>query len=191
MEKTIKDIAIIQMGYPFRSRLEFKLDGAVSVIQMKDLGSDNIVHCESVQKVDMEIPKEHHLVQKGDLIFRSRGVTTTVAILNQKPRITIVSAPLLRIRINNNAVLPEYLCWFINQDVSQQYLKMRQEGTHGGMISRQILEGLPVNIPSLEKQRKIIEIINLQNRQVKLEKKRIDKQDQIISAMMLKLAKGE
>lgn len=190
MKKEIKDIAVVQMGYPFRSRLEFKVDGTLKVIQMKDLGSDNRVDCESVQKIDMNAIDDKHLVQNGDLIFRSRGVTNTAAILDKEPQSAIVAAPLLRIRVDENKILPEYLCWFINQKASQLFLKMRQEGTHGGMISRQTLENLPIDIPSLESQQKIVDIINLQTRRQNLEKKRIDKQEQKINALLLKLIRG-
>jgi len=187
MKKKLKDIAEVQMGYPFRTRLEFKVDGVLPVIQMKDLNSDNRVDCDRVQKIDMLPLDPKHLVQKGDLIFRSRGVTNTAAILDQKPSDAIVAAPLLRIRVNETVVLPEYLCWFINQATSQRYLNMRQEGTHGGMISRQALEALPVEIPSTETQKKIIDIINLQNRGQILEKKRMERQEQKVTTLLMNI----
>jgi restriction endonuclease S subunit len=191
MKMKIKDIASVQMGYPFRTRLEFSTDGTLAVIQMKDLNSDNRVDCHNVQKIDMIALDIKHLAQKGDLIFRSRGVTNTAAILDKTPKDAVVSAPLLRIRTNTDIVLPEYLCWFINQKQSQQYLKMRQEGTHGGMISRQNLEDLAVDIPPLETQEKIVDIITLHNYRQNLEKKRINMQEQKISALLLNIIRGE
>lgn len=191
MRKAIKDIAEVQMGYPFRSRLEFSVDGVLAVIQMKDLDSDNRVDCDNVQKIEMIAVGDKHFVEKGDLIFRSRGVTNTAAILDKEPIRAIVAAPLLRIRVNENKILPEYLCWYINQEVSQQYLKTRQEGTHGGMISRQALESLPVEVPDLETQKKIVEIINLHNHRQNLEKKRKVMQEQEISMLLLNIIRGE
>ena len=191
MRKRIEDIAEVQMGYPFRTRLDFKSDGILPVIQMKDLGPDNRVDCETVQKIDMEVLGDKHFVQKGDLIFRSRGVTNTAAILDREPGATIVAAPLLRIRVKKDIILPEYLCWFINQNSSQRYLATRQEGTHGGMISRQTLSNLVVDIPSLERQAQIVELINLQNRRQNLEKKRIQRQAQKITALLMQLVRGE
>jgi len=191
MRKKIEDVAEVQMGYPFRARLEFKSDGILSVIQMKDLGSDNRVDCENVQKIDMVVMGDKHFVQKGDLIFRSRGVTNTAAILDRDPGSTIVAAPLLRVRVNKNMILSEYLCWYINQNASQRYLGTRQEGTHGGMISRKALSNLPVDISSLKTQAQIVELINLQNRRQNLEKKRIERQEQEITALLMKLIRGE
>ena len=76
MKVALKDIASIQMGYSFRARLESMDSGAVAVIQMKDLTNQNRVDCSALVRVDMENPKEHHLAKKGDLIFRSRGLTS-------------------------------------------------------------------------------------------------------------------
>ncbi|MDD3703908.1 MAG: hypothetical protein PHR12_06725, partial [Victivallaceae bacterium] len=70
----IKKLASVQMGYSFRSRLEPSEGGGVAVIQMKDLQDDNIVSCTDLVKIDLNDIKEHHIVQKGDLIFRSRGL---------------------------------------------------------------------------------------------------------------------
>lgn len=77
MIKTLKQIATIQTGYSFRRRLEVTLHGELSVIQMKDLQDDNTVNLDNLSKIDLIEIKKHHLAQKGDLIFRSRGFATT------------------------------------------------------------------------------------------------------------------
>ncbi|MDZ7796199.1 MAG: restriction endonuclease subunit S [Candidatus Marinimicrobia bacterium] len=190
MKRILKDIANVQMGYPFRTRLELKTDGSIGVIQMKDLSPDNHVTCETVQKIDMDINDDKHFVRKGDLFFRSRGITNTVAILDKELVNTIAAAPLFRIRTDKNVILPEYLWWYINRETSQRYLGTRLEGTHGGMISRLALENLPVDIPSLETQKEIVEIIKLHHHRQELEKKRIDMQERGMSALLMSLIKG-
>lgn len=191
MKVKLKDIAEIHMGYPFRSRLEYRTDGTLGVIQMKDLSSANRVDCDTVQKIDPFAFDHKYFVKRGDLIFRSRGMTNTAAILDKEPHDAIVAAPMLRIRVNIDVVLPEFLCWFINQQPSQQYLMIRREGTHGGMISRQTLENLEIDIPSIEKQKKIVELIHLHQHRQNLEKKRIELQELEMSAMLMKFIKGE
>ncbi len=112
----IKKPAAVQMGYSFRSRLEACEDGGVAVIQMKDLLDDDTVGCDGLVKIDMETVKEHHLVQRGDLVFRSRGHVTAAAVLLEDPGKAVVAAPLLRIRVTKkDLILPEYLSWYISQ----------------------------------------------------------------------------
>jgi len=120
MKTKVKELATVQMGYSFRSRLESVANGNVAVIQMKDLLDDNKVGCDDLIKVDMETVKDHHLARKGDLIFRSRGQVINAAILLDDPERAVVAAPLLRIRVvKPQRLLPEYLNWYINQRDAQ------------------------------------------------------------------------
>ena len=192
MKLKIKKLAIVQMGYSFRSRLEVFEGGGVAVIQMKDLLDDNTVDCGGLVKIDMEAVKDHHLAQKGDLIFRSRGLVTTAAVLLEDPGKAVVSAPLLRIRITKpGKVLPEYLNWYISQRDAQIFLTSRAKGTVQKMISKQAIEELEVSLPSLEKQKKIVELASLIAREKTLRHALADKREQYISSILLQLAKGE
>jgi restriction endonuclease S subunit len=192
MKIKIKKLATVQMGYPFRSRLEGSTDGDMQVIQMKDLLNNNTVGCEELVKVEKEKVKEHHLAQKGDLIFRSRGLTTTAAILRDDPGRAVVSAPLLRIRITEpDRILPEYLNWYISQRDAQIFLTSRAKGTAQKMISKQTIEDLEVTLPSLEKQKTIVELASLSAREQTLLHTLADKREQYIGAILMQFAKGE
>jgi len=152
MKVKIKNIATVQMGYSFRSRLEASRGGGVAVIQMKDLLQNNTVGCDSLLKTDLETVKDHHLVQEGDLVFRSRGHITTTSVLLEDPGKAIVAAPLIRIRVRQpDKILPEYLNWYISQRDAQVFLTSRAKGTVQKMISKQALEDLEVSLPSMEK----------------------------------------
>jgi len=192
MRTTIKNIATVQMGYSFRSRLEIENDGNVTVIQMKDLPDNNTVNCDKLTRINMKTIKQHHLAIKGDLIFRSRGLTTTSAILSENPGKAVIAAPLLRIRVTKpDKVLPEYLNWYINQRDAQRYFTSRQEGTSVNMISRKQLEEMPVAIPPLEQQKNIVELASLSAQEQNILKTLSEKRKQYISATLMQFAKGE
>lgn len=180
------------MGYSFRSRLEASEGGGVAVIQMKDLLDDNTVNCDDLVKIDMEGVKEHHLAQKGDLAFRSRGHVNTAAILLTDPGNAVVAAPLLRIRVTKpDKVLPEYLNWYISQRDAQIFLTSMAKGTVQKMISKEVIEDLEVALPSLEKQKHIVELASLVAREQALLHALADKREQYISTILMQLAKGE
>jgi len=188
----VKDLGIVQMGYSFRSRLEIEDGGNISIIQMKDLLEDNTVSCNELVTINMEGLKDHHLVQKGDLVFKSRGQITTAAILLEDLGEAIVAAPLLRIRIKKpDKILPEYLNWYINQRDAQIFLTSRAKGTVQKMISKQAIEDLEVTLPSLGKQRKIVDLASLIAREKKLLHALADKREQYISTILMQFAKGE
>ena len=165
MVLNLKDIATVSSGVTFRSRIEASKDGSVRIIQMKDLGDDNFVHLEDSIRTDRPKPKPNQLAKRGDIIFRSRGQTNTAALLQEDAENTIVSAPLFRVRPDTKKIMPEFLLWWINQPSSQSYLASRSKGTMVKMVSKQSLEDLEVDLPSLEKQRKIAELFSLSMRE--------------------------
>jgi len=192
MKVKIKQVATVQMGYSFRSRLEASRGGDVAVIQMKDLLDDNTVDCSGLMKIDLESVKEHHLARQGDLVFRSRGQVTTAAVLNETPGKAVVAAPLLRIRITKpNKILPEYLNWYISQRDAQIFLTSRAKGTVQKMISKQAIEDMQVFLPSLEQQKNIIELAYLSAREQTILSTLAAKRELYISKVLMQLVKGE
>ena len=191
MKMKIKQLATVQMGYSFRSRLETLSDGNVAIIQMKDLRHNNVVDCRSFVNISMAVTKKHHLSKKGDLVFRSRGQLTTAAILLDDPGRAVVAAPLLRIRVKDSGeILPEYLNWYINQRDAQRYLKSRQEGTSVNMVSRKQLMDLPVDVPSVKIQKSIVELAKLAARERVIMNILAEKKEQYISMTLVNFAQG-
>ena len=91
-------VASIRMGYPFRSRLEHDAMGAIAVVQMKDIDDASALHVEDAVRVELADFKEHHLIRPGDLVFRSRGRTNSVALVSADIGPAILAAPMLLIR---------------------------------------------------------------------------------------------
>lgn len=185
-------MAAVQTGYSFRSRLDAFGVGHIGVIQMKDLSEDNAVDCSGLVKIDMGELKEHHFVRKGDLVFRSRGLLTTSAVLLDDPGRAVVAAPLLRIRVaNSSRILPKYLNWYINQRDAQVFLHSRSIGTAQKMIGKEALDALEVYVPDLTRQKNIVELAALSAREQRLFHALADKRDQYISELLMQCAKGE
>jgi hypothetical protein len=191
MKVELKKIVTIQSGYSFRTRLESMETGSVAVIQMKDLADSNQVCCDELAKVEMDTPKGHHLARPGDLLFRSRGLTSTSALLVDDPGVAVLAAPLLRIRITSNSVLPEYLNWYISQLPAQSYFTSCAEGTALKMISKQSLENLEVYVPSIAKQQLVVEMASLAAEEQRILNTLAEKRNQYISSKLLQLAQGE
>ena len=168
MTLKLKDIATVSSGATFRSRIEASKDGDVRVIQMKDLGDDYFVHLNESIHIEQVNPKPNQLAKLGDIIFRSRGQTNTAALLNEYVENTIVAAPLFRIRPNRKRIIPEFLLWWINQASSQAYLASTSKGTMLKMVSKQDLEDLEINLPSLEQQTKITDFFSLSMKEQQL-----------------------
>jgi restriction endonuclease S subunit len=152
-------IAEVQMGYPFRSRLEHDPMGDVAVIQMKDIDDANLLHVEDAITVALPKGKDHHILRAGDVLFRSRGRSNGAARVLPGIRPAVLSAPMLLIRPFN--VLPTYLCWYLNAPGTQIQLAAMAEGTSVRMISAEALKTLDIPLPSPEIQQSIVQIAEL------------------------------
>ena len=162
MKILLKKISNIHLGTLFRSRVPTSIKGDVRVIQMKDL-RDNLIDIKKTVRIESSSSnlKEHHAVEVGDILFRSRGLATTARLLTEKIEPTIVAAPIFIIRVKSEFVLPRYLVWWINQPVSQAYFRSRSDNSLIRMINKQTLGNLQVDLPSIETQEKIADFYDL------------------------------
>ncbi len=183
----LSDIAKVTSGVTFRSRIDHLEDGNVTVIQMKDLGSDNIVHADSAICSYLDKVKESQTIRENDIIFRSRGQTNTAVFVNKNIANAVLAAPLLRIRIDEARVLPEYLFWYLNQPEAQTYFGTQARGSQVRMIGKADLDNMHIPLPSLEKQRIIAEIVKFSIREQELLKKIQAAKKQYTRALITKI----
>lgn len=188
MNVLLADIAEVRMGYSFRSRLEADAEGDVAVIQMKDIDDANLLHPEGLARIYMPDLKDRHLVQEGDLLFRSRGVTNSVALVGGCLGRAVLAAPMLLIRPRTEIVEPAYLQWFINHPATQAALAGLAAGTAVKMIGKGVLDGLEVALPPLERQRLIVEVAQLSSREADLMQELRGRRKALIEGILLREA---
>ena len=166
-KRRLGELVDIQVGHAFRTGLEPDPRAPTGVIQMKDLGDDEVVALPTLDRISLDAP-ESRRVLRGDVVLRSRGDRTTGAIVADDPGTAIVAAPLLRLRVRDESLLPEYLCWAVNQPAAQVHLSRRIEGSDVKMLRAEVVEGLQVDVPSLDRQRRIVELARLSRREQQL-----------------------
>ncbi len=191
MKTKLKNIANIQLGYSFRTKILKEKNWNVRVIQMKDLTDEFIVDTSNLDKTEIQDLKNHYKMLKNDIIFKTRGLDTTACILDEEVKNAILAAPLIKIRIESKNILPEYVLWYINQTPAQAFLNSRAKGTFQKMITKQVLEELEIEIPTIEKQQKIVKISQLAKKELSLLNQLAKKKDEYISAILLNSIKEE
>lgn len=180
----------MQVGVPFRAGLDASPSGGTYVIQMRDTSSP-VVSTEQLARADVQLKSGHHQVLPGDILFRSRGQSTTASIIRDVPPNTIAAAPLMRIRVTAaDIVIPEYLNWYLNQRPAQAYFSNHAKGTMQMMVDKSTLENLEVAIPTLEKQKQIMTLADLMDQEQRLMQKLSDKHRQRTNSLLLKLAEN-
>jgi hypothetical protein len=162
----LSELATIRTGYPFRSRLTNDPQGDVVVIQMKDIDDANQLCAASALRTTLPKGKTRHFLKTGDLLFRSRGRSNEAALVNDDLGAAVLAAPMLLIR--PHAVLPEYLCWYLNASATQARLGALAEGTSVKMISAEALKVLDIPLPPVSVQERIAQTHALAERERQL-----------------------
>ncbi len=86
--------------------------------------------------------------------------------------------------------MPEYLAWYINQAPAQEYLhSSARHGTHMPLVPMSAFKGLEIEIPPLDKQKRIVELSDLVEKEKHLTNSIQEKRARLINAVCLKAAK--
>jgi restriction endonuclease S subunit len=180
----LKEICSIQMGYSCRKRQKLS-DLGVLLIQLKNIGVDGQIKIKELNRISENEIKDTHKVKNGDLIFRSRGSLMRIVKVPDCDETMALAAPLLKVNVDTTRIVPEYLCWYINQPLGQMYLESVVMGSVIKMVGKAVLQEMPVKIPSLEQQKEIVELISLQNREAQLFQEVKDKREKLINTQIM------
>ena len=193
MKAHITDIADINIGYQFRAKIEPTDDGTHSVIQIRDFDDNRSLRPDNLMRVKIDKPVEQFHIKKGDVLFLSRGHRNWAApIVADLRGDAIAVSHFFVIRINKADVMPEYVAWYINQAPAQEFLHMNaRHGTHMPLISLSAFKGIEVEVPSIDKQKTIVELSRLLEKEKQLLAELQDKRTRMINAVCLKVAKSK
>ena len=156
----LSDVAQLSVGYPFRNTCVPGESGTLACF-LRDVGSDGSLNVGALRRVEDAKPNNSHLAVAGDIVFRSRGGSFVSAIVPVLDENLLVVAPMIRIRVNRELVSPDYLAWYINGAYGAVYFKEFATGSGIPLVSKGVLEQMPVKLPSLKAQQAIADLVKL------------------------------
>lgn len=167
LKKRIKDITYIQTG------LFTKPSGFGELVYLQSKHFDENGQLVAVLHPDLLAGdiSEKHVLQNGDVLFAAKGIKNFAAVFENHNEPSVASTTFFVMRITDRNVLPHYLAWFLNSHPIQTLLKSQAIGTSIPSISKQVLENLEINIPSIDKQQAILQITELRNMEKSLKQK--------------------
>lgn len=138
----------------------------MSALQLRDVASNGSIDFNNLTRIHLDPLPEKYLVRSGDVVFRSRGENTTAAVIDSPIPLPVLAVlPLIILRPNPQVLSGAWLAWTINQEPAQRHFEENAQGTSLRMISRSTLETLPIAVPNLETQRRILQIDALAGRE--------------------------
>ncbi len=162
MHMKLHDIATVIAGYTFRGAIEPDLRGDVSVFQAKDLVQGvPLTHIEHLTKISLGVQGRSGFIQIGDVLLVARGMKLGAfrsTVFAADAANVIASSSIHIIRITDESVIPEYLSHYLNSNEGQFALSEIVTGSYIGAVPRSALEKVKVPIPTLQKQKAIVEL---------------------------------
>ena len=186
----LEDIAEVFSGYAFRERLGAYPMGDITVIQMKNIDSNDHLDFADVPRLSLPDLNERHLLLQGDVLLRARGLFHTAALVAQKPVRAVAAAPLMVIRVTSTSVTSSYLRWFLNLSVTQTTLTSLAAGSHVQTLNKAAIEGLVFQLPGLLQQRRIADLAELGVREKSLAIMIAEKKSAILQHRLVQCVQG-
>ena len=164
--KPLQELASISAGHPIRDAVRNIPGGEIAVVQIKNVDAETGVDWSEVARTHLTGRREPDWLKSGDVLFSARGGRNVAVCMDQPPPKAIASPHFFLIRIKTSkAVLPEFIAWQMNMPSAQQYFAQSATGSYIKSIRREVLERLPVLIPSLERQRLLVRLAQAAQRE--------------------------
>ena len=157
--KTLGEISLsIQTG-PFGSQLHQSdyTDEGTPVVMPKDLVNGTISE-ESIARVSKEHVErlEKHKIQEGDILYSRRGDVGRCAFTSEREVGWLCGTGCLKVRVDIEKVEPKFVFYQLQKAETIGWVVNHAVGSTMLNLNTSILSAVPVDIPEIEIQRKIV-----------------------------------
>lgn len=156
MNHRLSDFVELRAGHPFRGSVPEVTNGNAYALQMRDVSPEAVVAWAGLVRISLDGRKNPDWLQRGDVIFAARGMRNYALCMDEVPLPTVCSQYFFLLRVKTPALLPEFLAWQINRAPAQRYLASNAEGSDQLSIRRGVLEALPLVVPFIEQQQRVV-----------------------------------
>lgn len=191
MNRKVENIATFQAGYPFRSGVIEAFESDLYAVQIKDTDAIEGILWSSLTPTRLEGRNPPNWITAGDVIFISRGQRNLAFHVDEAPVQAVCSPHFFHMRVATATLLPEFLAWQINQAPAQAYFRRSREGSNQPSIRRDILAELPVAVPSLETQRKVVALDRLIKEETRVHMALLENNQTLMNALASGISKGK
>ncbi len=177
-------LSTLLSGHPFRGRIEHDPAGEFALVQLRSVDQEVGVLVDKLIRVTPGGRKNPDLLEVGDILFVNRGMRLFAVHIDKALGRAIAAPHFFIIRANTSRILPSYLSWYLNHKRAQLHLVSRAAGTALPHVTRKTLSGLPVDLPSLERQEYIVKAYECWLRERSLLEKLKVNRERLVSSVL-------
>lgn len=193
----LSDVASIRSGFTFREKVEEVVNGDAHILQIKDARkafdeTNSFVLLPSALPTINWDGKGRAFLEAGDILLPARGEYSRAFYLAPESsakgtRPVIASSQFLILSVRIKALLPEYICWALNQSSAQNYLSQESRGSNISMLSVASVSQLKIPLPSVEIQNRIIQLNHAWEKEQQLSKMLLDNRECMLKGIYKQL----
>ncbi len=146
---------------PFGSELQRKdyLDKGFPVLKIQNIKPFKI-HLKKMDYVTTSKFQElkRHSYRSGDIVMTKLGSPLGVSAVVEGLDEGLIVADLVRIRAQR--INTEYLCYHLNSPQTNEFINSRQKGTTRPRVTLSVVRELPIRVPPLLEQQRIVAILD-------------------------------
>lgn len=165
MRYKLSDIAKLQTGLFAKPEAM----GEVVYLQVRHFDENGLLRAELYPDLKGNRFTEKHLLKAGDILFAAKGTKNFAAVYEPHYPTAVASTSFFVIRLQNTQILPGYLGWYLNHPVIINRLKEQAIGSATPSISKTVLDDLEIPMPTIQKQKLVMEVQQLMRRECALQ----------------------
>ncbi|NLL02646.1 MAG: hypothetical protein GX265_06495 [Mollicutes bacterium] len=133
--------------------------GNINILKTSSIENGKIVE-DKFELGSIEKNIEKYFLKKGYIIFQAKGNKFEAVLIDKDYENLISIQSYFNLSVNEKLVVPEYLCWYLNNRISKQYFDINSSGATVKAITKKVLETIEIILPSLEKQKEISKLVS-------------------------------
>jgi hypothetical protein len=169
-------------------------DANARLIQARDVGPGLSIDYAHLAKVhaDVKLAARHWLAQDQILFFGRVGQRYAVLLEGSIPTDLLADKVFFVIHdVKKNMIRADYLSWFLNSPRACAYFNAHETGSPHGIISKSVLQKLPVPVPDITTQAAVAETWGCWNIKYRLATKALQSEGRLIAARLENAAWGD
>lgn len=188
----LENISDIKTGYPLRGKAIPEPNGNLLLVQMKDVDPLEGVNWNTPIKINGKGRNNPETLVDGDILFVGRGSRFYAANVNNPPSNAVASPQFYVLRPNKNkSVKSYYLTWLLNSESAQKFFASRIEGSALPYVSRKTIAELPITLPDIQTQERIVNVYRCWKKERRLFEELIEERETLINNILVKsIARG-
>lgn len=167
MRKSLHSLADIRSGHTFRGRIPEDPRGEVRFVQIKDIKGQTQLQSEHLPRTHWQGAAEPPLLSACDILLPARGEYYDAVVVDGAAPV-VATSQFWVLTPRSRSIGSDYLAWYLNRPEARSYFLTHRTGTGIPMLSKNALGELPVPVPALEIQRRILALQQLWEREREL-----------------------